>query len=316
MNGYDKEGLGFFQPESPSLYSGLGKLETDALLLHAIYFPLSLPRRPSCWKESCSTGRRQAGRSREDLVTPHPPASSPWPTPPAGAMSTKQEARRDEGEARTKGQEAQLRDRAHLSQQRRLKQATQFLHKDSADLLPLDSLKRLGTSKDLQPHSVIQRRLVEGNPKWLQGESPRVQALTHGQESRRKTSRTEIPALLVNCKCQDQLLRVAVDTGTQYNRISAGCLSRLGLEKRVLKPSAGDLALGPPTQVEQLELQLGQETVVCSAQVMDVESPEFCLGLQTLLSLKCCIDLEHGVLRLKAPFSELPFLPLYQEPGQ
>uniref|UniRef100_A0A8D2F3J0 Nuclear receptor-interacting protein 2 n=1 Tax=Theropithecus gelada TaxID=9565 RepID=A0A8D2F3J0_THEGE len=115
-------------------------------------------------------------------------------------MSTKQEARRDEGEARTRGQEAQLRDRAHLSQQRRLKQATQFLHKDSADLLPLDSLKRLGTSKDLQPHSVIQRRLVEGNPNWLQGESPRVQALIHGQESRRRTSRTEIPALLVNCK--------------------------------------------------------------------------------------------------------------------
>lgn len=31
---------------------------------------------------------------------------------------------------------------------------------------------------------------------------------------------------------------------------------------------------------------------------------------------QCCIDLEHGVLRLKAPFPELPFLPLYQEPGQ
>lgn len=63
-------------------------------------------------------------------------------------MSTGQEARRDEGDSR-KDQEASLRDRAHLSQQRRLKQATQFLHKDSADLLPLDSLKRLGTSKDL-----------------------------------------------------------------------------------------------------------------------------------------------------------------------
>nr|XP_039317501.1 nuclear receptor-interacting protein 2 isoform X1 [Saimiri boliviensis boliviensis] len=200
-------------------------------------------------------------------------------------MSTKQEARRDAGEARTSGQEAQLRDRAHLSQQRRLKQATQFLHKDSADLLPLDSLKRLGTSKDLQPHSVIQRRLVEGNPNRLQGESPPMQALIHGQESR-KTSKTDSPALLVNCKCQDQLLRVAVDTGTQHNQISAGCLSRLGLEKRVLRASAEDLASGSPTQVEQLELQVGQETVVCSAQVVDVESPEFCLGLQTLLSLK------------------------------
>ncbi|CDQ98891.1 unnamed protein product [Oncorhynchus mykiss] len=42
-----------------------------------------------------------------------------------------------------------IRDKAILGQQRRLKQATQFTHKDSADLLPLDGLKRLGTSKDL-----------------------------------------------------------------------------------------------------------------------------------------------------------------------
>ncbi|KAG3292617.1 nuclear receptor-interacting protein 2 isoform X2 [Ictidomys tridecemlineatus] len=166
-----------------------------------------------------------------------------------------------------------------------------------------------------QPHSVIQRRLMEGNQSRLQGESPLVQALVRGQDSKRKTSGTEIPALLVNCKCQDQLLRVAVNTGTQHNQISTGCLSRLGLGKRVLKAPGGDLAPGP-TQVEQLELQLGQEKVACSAQVVDVDSPEFCLGLQTLLSLKCCIDLERGVLRLKAPFSELPFLPLYQEPGQ
>ncbi|XP_031239420.1 nuclear receptor-interacting protein 2 isoform X1 [Mastomys coucha] len=113
-------------------------------------------------------------------------------------MSTRQEARRDEGDSR-KDQEASLRDRAHLSQQRRLKQATQFLHKDSADLLPLDSLKRLGTSKDLQPHSVIQRRLVEGNQRRLQGESPLLQALIHGHDSSR-TSATQVPALLVNCK--------------------------------------------------------------------------------------------------------------------
>ncbi|KAH0521258.1 Nuclear receptor-interacting protein 2 [Microtus ochrogaster] len=200
-------------------------------------------------------------------------------------MSTGQEARRDEGDSR-RGQEASLRDRAHLSQQRRLKQATQFLHKDSADLLPLDSLKRLGTSKDL------------------------AQIPSHDSG---RTSETQRPALLVNCKCQDQMLRVAVDTGMQHNQISAGCLRRLG---KVPKAPGGDLAPGPPSQVEELELELGQGTVACSAKVVDVDSPEFCLGLQTLLSLKCCIDLDRGVLRLKAPFSELPFLPLYQEPGQ
>ncbi|XP_026643999.1 nuclear receptor-interacting protein 2 isoform X3 [Microtus ochrogaster] len=196
-------------------------------------------------------------------------------------MSTGQEARRDEGDSR-RGQEASLRDRAHLSQQRRLKQATQFLHKDSADLLPLDSLKRLGTSKDLQPHSVLQRRLVEGNQRRLQGESPLVQAQIPSHDSGR-TSETQRPALLVNCKCQDQMLQVAVDTGMQHNQISAGCLRRLG---KVPKAPGGDLAPGPPSQVEELELELGQGTVACSAKVVDVDSPEFCLGLQTLLSLK------------------------------
>lgn len=36
-----------------------------------------------------------------------------------------------------------------LQERRHLKQVTQFVHKDSADLLPLDGMKRLGTSKDL-----------------------------------------------------------------------------------------------------------------------------------------------------------------------
>nr|XP_008257883.1 nuclear receptor-interacting protein 2 isoform X2 [Oryctolagus cuniculus] len=204
-------------------------------------------------------------------------------------MSTGPEARKDEGDTSRRAQGAEPRARAPLSQQRRLKQAAQFLHKDSADLLPLDSLKRLGTSKDLVP--------------------------IHGQEDRGKSG-PQLPALLVNCKCQDQLLRVAVDTGAPHNQISSACLSRLGLGKRVLKGPGGSLAPGSPSQVEQLELQLGQETVACSARVVDAESPDLCLGLSTLLSLKCCIDLEHGVLRLKAPSSELPFLPLYQEPGQ
>lgn len=73
----------------------------------------------------------------------------------------------------TKKGELAIRDKAILHQQRRLKQATQFTHKDSADLLPLDGLKRLGTSKDLQPHSIVQRRLLEGNITRLRGEGAR-----------------------------------------------------------------------------------------------------------------------------------------------
>lgn len=44
--------------------------------------------------------------------------------------------------------ETDMREAASLRQQRRMKQAVQFLHKDSADLLPLDGLKKLGSSKD------------------------------------------------------------------------------------------------------------------------------------------------------------------------
>ncbi|XP_028340452.1 LOW QUALITY PROTEIN: nuclear receptor-interacting protein 2 [Physeter macrocephalus] len=218
-------------------------------------------------------------------------------------MSVRPDAPREEGDAGDRGREAELRGRGG-GRQRQHRQATRFLHQDSADLLPLDGLKRLGTSKDWQPHNVIQRRLVEGNPSGLTGEHPSVQTAIHGQESGRRASKTERPALRVNCKCRDQVLQVAVDTGTHYNQISAGCLSRLGLGRRVLEA---------PAQVGQLELQLGQATVACPAQVVDVESPELCLGLQTWRALNCCIDLEHGALRLKAPFPQLPFLPWRQE---
>lgn len=44
--------------------------------------------------------------------------------------------------------ETDMREAASLRQQRRMKQAVQFIHKDSADLLPLDGLKKLGSSKD------------------------------------------------------------------------------------------------------------------------------------------------------------------------
>lgn len=89
---------------------------------------------------------RTAGRIPQEPPSPHLGAGQA----PRGAMSTRQEAGREGADPRRGGPEAGLRgDRAPLSQQRRLKQATQFLHKDSADLLPLDSLKRLGTSKDL-----------------------------------------------------------------------------------------------------------------------------------------------------------------------
>nr|XP_025040404.1 nuclear receptor-interacting protein 2 isoform X2 [Pelodiscus sinensis] len=199
--------------------------------------------------------------------------------------------------------DVELQDKAILQQKRHLKQATQFVHKDSADLLPLDGLKRLGTSKDLQPHSVVQRRLLEGNLNKLRGESreyttwvqsPLVKDKDNGAEKKQNDRRKEIVSLLIHCKCQGQVLRASVNTGCQQNLISMSCLKRLGLQE-VSDADHGDLflpVLSVVGQVECVEVQLGQETVVCSALIVEDEMLEFCFGLQTLLSLKCR-DREH-----------------------
>ncbi|NXY88875.1 NRIP2 protein, partial [Alcedo cyanopectus] len=222
--------------------------------------------------------------------------------------------------------ELELRNKALLQQKRRLKQATQFVHKDSADLLPLDGLTRLGTSKDLQPHSVVQRRLLEGNLNKLRGKTKgqpaRVQSpLAKHQDGRMEKGEdrtTEASPLLIQCQCQGQVLKATVNTGCLPNLISKSCLNQLGLEE-VHAMDCGDLSVAIPSvvgRVEDLALQLGQEMVLCSALVVDDEMLEFCIGLQTLLSLKSCIDLEEGVLRLKALSQELPFLHASEEPEQ
>lgn len=247
--------------------------------------------------------------------------------------------------------ELAIRDKAILHQQRRLKQATQFTHKDSADLLPLDGLKRLGTSKDLQPHSIVQRRLLEGNITRLRGEArdpnARVRSpladtkdgaadaeersestaddSTEERESLEESERSlrsdeeddsseagarqtaekpegtessaPLAALVVQCKCCETEVKASINTGSQHNHISTSCCQRLGLV-----PSQDS------SPVTGLQLQLGRQTVQCSAYVKEDEAFELCLGLQTLLELKCCLDLSSRVLKLQGCDEELPFL--------
>ncbi|XP_063762028.1 nuclear receptor-interacting protein 2 isoform X1 [Eleginops maclovinus] len=261
--------------------------------------------------------------------------------------------------------ELAIRDKAILHQQRRLKQATQFTHKDSADLLPLDGLKRLGTSKDLQPHSIVQRRLMEGNITRLRSEARDANArirspLADGKDGvadaeeksestaddsteeresleesekslrsdddddsseagARQKSPTLLSTLVVQCKCQTEVeksqcdtkitplsspqcceteVKASINTGCQHNHISSSCCQRLGLV-----PSS---PCGGSSSVTDLQLQLGRQTVQCSAYVKEDEAFELCLGLQTLLELKCCLDLSSRVLKLQG--DELPFL--------
>ncbi|GAA6094506.1 nuclear receptor-interacting protein 2 [Tachysurus ichikawai] len=154
----------------------------------------------------------------------------------------------------SKKREVELRDKAIMRQQRRLKQATQFTHKDSADLLPLDGLKRLGTSKDL---------------------------------------------------CGDAEVKVSINTGCQYNHISSTCCRRLGLK---ISPKIKPVSESMHAAVTCVQILIGSERVQCSAQVIDDEAFELCLGLQTLLELKCCVDLNSRALRLHTTGEELPFL--------
>ncbi|KAM3859120.1 nuclear receptor-interacting protein 2 [Diretmus argenteus] len=250
-----------------------------------------------------------------------------------------------------------IRDKAILHQQRRLKQATQFTHKDSADLLPLDGLKRLGTSKDLQPHSIVQRRLLEGNITRLRGEaqdpSGRVRSpladnkdgaadaeersestaddSTEERESPEESERslrsdeeddsseagarqtpektegtstsTPLTDLLIQCKCCETDVKASINTGSQHNLISSSCCQRLGLV-----PSQDSAPCGLSSSVMGLQLQLGRQKIQCSAFVKEDEAFELCLGLQTLLELKCCLDLSSRVLKLQGSGEELPFL--------
>lgn len=246
--------------------------------------------------------------------------------------------------------ELAIRDKAILHQQRRLKQATQFTHKDSADLLPLDGLKRLGTSKDLQPHSIVQRRLLEGNITRLKGEArdpnARVRSpladtndkstpdaeersestaddSTEERESleeserslrsdedddseagaRRTADKGPLTSLLVQCRCCETEVKASINTGSQHNHISSSCCQRLGLV-----PTKEASRCGGGSSVSGLRLQLGSKTLQCSAYVQDDETFELCLGLQTLMELKCCVDLDSRVLKLSGSSEQMPFL--------
>lgn len=253
--------------------------------------------------------------------------------------------------------EIAIRDKAILHQQRRLKQATQFTHKDSADLLPLDGLKRLGTSKDLQPHSIVQRRLLEGNITRLRGEgrdlSTRVRSpladtkdgpadteersestaddSTEERESFEESERSlrsdeeddsseagarqtaekleggesspVLTALIIQCKCCETEVKASINTGSQHNHISTSCCQRLGLV-----PRQASSPCDVNSSVTELQLQLGTQRVQCSAYIKEDEAFELCLGLQTLLELKCCLDLSSRVLKLQGCGEDLPFL--------
>ncbi|KAJ7344447.1 hypothetical protein JRQ81_000397 [Phrynocephalus forsythii] len=209
--------------------------------------------------------------------------------------------------------EVDMREAASLRQQRKMKQAVQFNHKDSADLLPLDGLKKLGTSKDTQPHNILQRRLMETNLSKLRhnrGSSSQknelsVQTNKLNQmklDGPRKTEQDDL--ILICCQCVGKELQAVVDTGYQRNIISSACLERLGLKEHMRAYKAESEKISVPYNmkvighIEHLPLTLGTIHVDCSAIVTEEHEKNFSLGLQTLKSLKCVINLENQHLVL------------------
>uniref|UniRef100_A0A8D0VE39 Achaete-scute family bHLH transcription factor 3 n=1 Tax=Sus scrofa TaxID=9823 RepID=A0A8D0VE39_PIG len=213
--------------------------------------------------------------------------------------------------------ETDMREAASLRQQRRMKQAVQFIHKDSADLLPLDGLKKLGSSKDTQPHNILQRRLLETNLSklrssrvpWASKSSRLSQAKSEGLR------KSEEDMIWVPCQCAGKDVKALVDTGCQYNLISSACVDRLGLKEHVRSHRLEGEKLCLPRhlkvmgQIEHLVITLGSLRLDCPAAVVEDNEKTLSLGLQTLRSLKCVINLDkHRLIVGKTDKEGIPFV--------
>ncbi|XP_065541978.1 nuclear receptor-interacting protein 3 [Lathamus discolor] len=219
--------------------------------------------------------------------------------------------------------EVEIREAASLRQQRRMKQAVQFIHKDSADLLPLDGLKKLGTSKDTQPHNILQKRLMETNlskirssrGSWAPKSDISAQTNKLNQTKLGSSGKTEDEELIVvSCQCAGKELKAVVDTGSQHNLMSSSCLDRLGLKEHLKElPDEEEMLplphkVGAIGQIESLAITVGAVPVQCSAIVVEDSEKPFSFGLQTLKSLKCVINMEkHHLILGKTDREEIPF---------
>ncbi|NXW60760.1 NRIP3 protein, partial [Eurystomus gularis] len=219
--------------------------------------------------------------------------------------------------------EVEIREAASLRQQRRMKQAVQFIHKDSADLLPLDGLKKLGTSKDTQPHNVLQKRLMETNlsklrssqGSWTPKSDISVQTKLNQTKLGSSGKMEDEELIVVSCQCVGKELKAVVDTGSHHNIMSTACLDRLGLKEHLKALSNEDEVVSLPYkvrvigQIECLTLMVGAVPVECAALVVEDNEKPFSFGLQTLKSLKCVINMEkHHLVLGKTDREEIPFV--------
>uniref|UniRef100_A0A3P9IA68 Aspartic peptidase DDI1-type domain-containing protein n=1 Tax=Oryzias latipes TaxID=8090 RepID=A0A3P9IA68_ORYLA len=207
-------------------------------------------------------------------------------------------------------------DAAALRQQRRLKQAIRFLHRDSADLLPLDGLKKLGTSKQGQPHNIVQKRLLQA----CESMAPKSGRMLLSPLNSREDKREDEDFVHVLCKCLGQEVKVLIDTGCKLNLMSSRTVEILGLTALVEKNQTELNGFPFPHNVcvqgciQELSLTIGQLRIMSSFLVLESTEPLLSLGLKTLRSLKCVIDTEKQMLvfgtaiRERVQFAKKPFI--------
>ncbi|XP_034541680.1 nuclear receptor-interacting protein 3-like [Notolabrus celidotus] len=214
---------------------------------------------------------------------------------------------RSETRGETRGDPVVL-DAAAMRQQRRLKQAIQFLHKDSADLLPLDGLKKLGTSKQGQPHHIIQKRLLESKLTRgrmnMCGETQNSGVLLNCSHlhSYEDEEEEEEDLIYVPCTCLGQEVNMLIDTGCKLNLMSSLTVERSGWKELVEEnkmetdgfPFQRKLCIDG--QIRELSLYIGQLRIMCSFVVVESNQPLMSLGYKTLKALKTVIDTEKQML--------------------
>ncbi|KAK7811612.1 hypothetical protein U0070_006048, partial [Myodes glareolus] len=169
-----------------------------------------------------------------------------------------------------------------------------------------------------QPHNILQRRLMETNLSKLR--SSRVPWASKTNKFNQSKSEglkkcEDDDMILVSCQCAGKDMKALVDTGCQYNLISSACVDRLGLKDHVKSHKHEGEKLSLPRhlkvvgQIEHLLITVGSLRLDCPAAVVDDNEKNLSLGLQTLRSLKCIINLDkHRLILGKTDKEEIPFV--------
>ncbi|KAA8580336.1 hypothetical protein FQN60_005871 [Etheostoma spectabile] len=145
---------------------------------------------------------------------------------------------------------------------------------------PADTEERSESTAD---DSTEERESLEESERSLRSDEEDDSSEAGARQTAEKAEGTEsstlLTALVVPCKCGETEVKASINTGSQHNHISTSCCRRLGL---VPSSPCGESS----SSVTDVQLQLGRQTVRCSAYVKEDEAFELCLGLQTLLELK------------------------------